>query len=231
MRNPVDIVEELVSRIDNTITAKSVVDNSDGTFSLMVCDIKYATTQTTLNGINISSIIDHGTYYEIILVTNTEPVAPFLLNAPKYYDGTAIGVNQELIELQSNPSRPSFYPMIYFPDTLRGTDYSKYTPEMDAECRLVFAVNRDISWTNKQIKKNCINPMLVLLDEMKHIIDKDKSLLINNYRVIQYYRLGEKVETRGTISNMINDYCSGIVVDFNMVVYPDFECKCCCKIS
>lgn len=230
-RNPVDIVEELVSRIDNTITAKSIVDNGDGTFSLMVCNIKYATIRTIINGIPILDIINHGTHYEILLDTDVEPVAPFELNSSKYYHGTAIGVNQTIISLQSDPSRPSFYPMVYFPDTLRGTIYSKYTPEMDAECRLIFAVNYDRAWNDEQVKEICINPMLRLLSLFKEAVNKDKSVLADNYRVIQYYRLGEKVESKGTISNAINDHCSGIVVDFNLIVYPSFQCECCCKIS
>lgn len=239
MRNPIDIVAELVARIDNTIVPKKIatdisgnpvyiVENVDGTFYFKTCDIKYLTPEIKINGYQIVSIVENGDYTVTVrgAITGT-----LTITQPRYYHGTAIAVNDELKQLETSPLRPVVFPMIYFPETRKPTRYpdiSNY--EMEADCRLVFAVNFKDEWTASDLKEHCINPMLELLSLFKNVVDADQKIQIESYSVEQFSKLGDKIEGKGTIFNAINDRMSGIVVDFTMSVAHDFECICCCPV-
>jgi hypothetical protein len=237
LRNPIDIVAELVSRIDYSIEALTVtyVDpniitnptQSGVPYSIFTCDIKYATTEMKLNGYKIVSIIDHGNRFEMIV---KEPITvPLYLSQPVYYHGTAIAVNTKLGLAETNINRPITFPMMYFPETRKGTRYPKETPiEMEADCRLVIAVTFNDAWNAQQLKDQCINPMLKLLEEFNKAVDNDVMIEVSDYNVEQFSKLGDKIEGKGTIFNAINDKMSGIVVDFTMSVAHDFRCVCCC---
>lgn len=225
MRNPVDIVEELVSRIDGTITAKSITDNLDGTFTIKTCNAKYATPAILLNGLSIVSVTDFDTYYEVVVSSDTLPVEPFVLSPPKYYEGTAIDANQQIINLQSGNTES--YPMIYFPASLRSIKQPEFVPESNSQCRLVFAVGADRSWDASAKKNIGINPMLQLWIELRNVIKSDATVRISSdASIIPYYILGDMIEGKGTIFNAINDNCSGVVVDFDLEALEIFRCKC-----
>lgn len=217
---------ELVGRIDNTVNAKSIVENFDGTYTITTCNIKYLTSNLTINGVRVLEIVENGDYQ---VKVQAEVVEPLTITQPRYYHGTAISVNTELMDILSNTNRPVAFPMIYFPETRKPTRYPKLSNyEMEADCRLVFAVEFLHEWDAGMLKDYCINPMLQLLDLLKTVVDNDFKILIDGYSVEQFSKLGEKVEGKGVIFNAINDNMSGIVVDFTMSVAHDFECLCCC---
>lgn len=243
MRNPVDIVEELVSRIDYSITPKVLATDVNGdpvyvleeivdgtiTYYFKTCNIKYLTTESLINGVRIIEIAENGDYLVRLKESITVPIN---INQPRYYLSTAIEVNKELMDVLSNVNRPNAFPMIYFPETRKTVNYLKLSNyEMVASCRLVFAVEFLDEWDGHKLKDNCINPMLQLLELFKNVVDNDPKILIESYSVEQFSRLGEKVEGKGVIFNAINDKMGGIVVDFTMSVAHDFECLCCCPIN
>lgn len=238
MRNPIDIVAELVSRIDYSLSQLEiaedingdpvyVIENPDGTYYFETCDIKYLNKFMKVNGVKVVSIEDLGDRFKVTVQTQVS--VPLMITQPRYYHGTAIAVNDELKQLETKTTRPNVYPMIYFPETRKSTRYFKESVnEFEADCRLVFAVNYLNGWTAKELKDYCINPMLQLLGEFENVVNNDLNITIESYSVEQFSKLGEKVEGKGTIYNAINDFCSGIVVDFQMLVKNDFVCTCCC---
>lgn len=226
-RNPIDIIQEVVSRIVTTITPIDIFVNVDGTWTVTTCDPSYATLLVKLNGYQILSITPNGNRFDLII--KEEVSGTLNLDPPRYYHGTAVDTNQKMQSIETKPTRPLAYPMIYFPEVRSKTRYPKLTPiEMEADCRLIFAVNFKKEWNAEQLKDNCINPMLKLFDLFDKAIQDDPNIRVDNFDVEQYSRLGAKVEGQGTIYNAINDNCSGVVVEFTMSVNHDFICTCCC---
>lgn len=233
-RNIVDIINEVVDRIDNTIVGETPLNSA---VSILTCDPKWASTSTNINGVKIKEVNKVDKYYEIVL--NSAVIAPFLLSKPKFYHGTVVNTNTQIQSLEKNPLRPNVYPMVYLPETSRATTYYdrlRDAREMSGEIQLVLAVPFRTEWDSRELKDYCINPMIELADLIQKEIKKDKRLrLTSGFSVEQFSKLGSKVSTtaganQGVVYNMINDYCSGVVVNFSLDVYPSFICKCCCEI-
>lgn len=228
-RNIVDIVKSLVLQLNSEIIATSIVGNTNGTYSIFTCDPKYSTTVLSINGVSILEVIPRGSYYEIIV--ESEVVRPLSISPAKYYHGTLIATNKLINTNSTDPDEVPVFPMIYFPETRNPVRRYARTDlrEMSADIRLIFAVPFGQDWNSEQIKDNCINPMIVLARRFRDVVQNATNIeLVGNYTEEQYSKLGEKVEGKGTIYNMINQNCSGLVVDFTVDVYPEFECSCCC---
>ena len=218
--------------MDTSITATSIMDNSDTTYSIFTGDVKYATTVVKINGVKILDVIDHNTCYEIKM--DGEVTEPLNLSAPEYFHGTLIATNTKIQGKMQDRFDRTVFPLAYFPEVNSNIVYYNSTDlrEMSADIRLIFAVPFQDGWDSDKIKNTCITPMIRMSELLENAIDASYNInLTSGYAIDPYSKLGDidkGKSIQGVVANMINAKCSGIVVDFSIDVYPSFRCTCSC---
>ena len=100
MANTVDIIKRVVAAIDNTFKVSSIIDNSDGTYTLETCDTLHLQE-------NFPLVIDGNDYLVNEVVADTSitiagsvlPTATsFEIYPPVYFHGTVIKAMEDMKE-------------------------------------------------------------------------------------------------------------------------------------
>lgn len=224
MRNPIDIVGAIVDNIDCEIIANSITLNVNNTFTINTCDTKYATIGLDINGIPIINVTDTG------ITLQSVTTQPYVLSKPKYYYGTLIELNKAINDIKQIPEPMQMaYPMCYFPEVRNRTkEFLNSDKEMQISVDLIVALPYSNEWSASDFKELGTNPSLKIVEAFIEAIKSDGTLDIdgNNWDVTIYSKLGEKRDIKGAIATIINDRCTGVILEIDLIVYKNFKCKC-----
>lgn len=217
----VGILRQLISEMEIKVCVKSSLDNGDGTFTIETCNTQH------VNECSIFSI--NGSDYTVESIENDSSITfsgspilqeDFLLPAPLFIPDTPQGANNEIIERKSEIDRhPFIWLLENFPTNF---NFNGSADIAQARVRLFFLdAVQEKSWLEDQHRKNCIEPMLNLVDKFLIDLQKKVSGKIENFTVTNRIRFGQ---TSGG-KKIIDEHLSGVELDITIPI-KKWSIKC-----
>lgn len=213
-----ELLIPIADAIVGTVGILSVVDNGNGTYTLGVCDSRWATKGFPLTIQGNSYTIESVEPDVSITVSGTvlPTVGTFELYRPKFYHGT---VESTISDLQRDVSGSKLstdkLPMIWLREPV---DETISAQEVDAilrksECTLYFAIDSDFGKeTNDDIFKYQVKPMRKLAQgffnsmELSGLIDNTD---LQDFRMTDYAAVATTMAKDGSVKNVFNMNLSG----------------------
>lgn len=226
------IVEELVDLMNFKIETDNLwVDNSDGTYTLDLCDTYW---------LNVQSAIDvSATIYEIVSVVEDESITvsgsflpatnTFFVNKPHFYMGTIVQANNDITE--SNKDVSARTPMAYLFRDLEDTFKSNESIlDRETPIRLFFLHEAnfedfDVDVTDEEILKPMRSMAYYFVD---NILRKSKligDINDEDYSIRDYSKFGTE-NASGYVNNIFNDHYSGVELNITLPIKKNYDCKC-----
>lgn len=223
-KSTVNIIRELVSLMKFPFTIKSVVDNTDGTYTL-----ETGSTHYLQKGSNTVFVID-GEPYEILEVVINEsvkvkgevlPVAStFDLPTPYFFHGTIRQTNTEISEEEDMAKKtPMVYLLRPFSETVDAQDENDVPVERESELTLFFLAEADFNWAyTNDFDHNALEPMWSMMNTFIETI-KDSNMIGR----IGTYRVEDKIKFAVYTSNgaekiLFKDNLSGKQLDITLPI-------------
>ena len=228
-----DIIETLVNQLTFTELINDLIDNTDGTFTIEVCNTFHV--QPVCSKIDIG-----GTFYKVTQVVNntsitfTASVAPvgttFSIEGPKYFHGTRIAINNELTKITQGSEK---MPMVFVWEVIREIFNNDRTKSLErtSDLRIFFLGQRPpgVDKTDK-IYTDAVVPMWNLSHEFIKLITK--SCLIdkfNDYTLINFAKFGVE-GTSGASDSFFNEELGGVELRIDLPIIKsltgDDPCNC-----
>ena len=223
----VDFIEDIVDSMLPTITIDSVVDNGDGTQTLTTCDTywirKYL--DITINSVEysvLSFVKDVSiTISSTTLVTSTS----FVLNAPYYFHGSPMQVNNEFLIKKNEANK---YPLVYLVESLTDNHYDELDgKDKDMNLRIFFLD----SFANKNDEvdahyTNVIVPLNASLDYFVELLKSNSTTLPFSYDVTNRVKVGVYSTNQGNTSQIFEDPLDGVEFVATVTTLKSTNCKC-----
>lgn len=169
-KSTIDIFRDLVESMTFPVSIRTIVTNSDGTFSLYVCNIYHAQPNFTVE-INSESytIISIDSENKIITVGGLVPITVYLfeLYHPYFFFGTPISTGVELNK-ESQVNIPHV-PMVYFAlpfDDVNNNDLTPINKTITGDLYFLTQGN-NFQWLNEQAYNEGVMPMRRLQENLE----------------------------------------------------------------
>ncbi len=230
-----DIIESLVNQLTFTGAINNLIDNTDGTFTIEVCNTFH--TQPVCSMIDIG-----GTDYKVTEVVNntsitfTASVAPvgttFSIEGPKYFHGTRIAINNELSKITQGSDK---LPMVFVWEVIReifNLDFDNPV-ERNSDLRIFFLGQRapGVDKTDT-LYADAVVPMWNLAHEFIKLIKNSTcniGELDGNFTIINFAKFGVE-GAAGASDSFFNEELSGVELRIDLPVLKDFTsagaCDC-----
>lgn len=213
-RDFMEIMQELIDGLNRTVTIRSVVDNTDGTYTLTVCDVKYAqpSYRVTINGeaYQIVSV----TSDTVMTVRGTVLPVPgdFDLYQVYFFHGTPTETNLELDpEKDSARQTPMYWALENFTESF--TDEPDNAIERETTIRL-FALSKANfkKWKTRDFYAECIQPMRRLQAMVNAAMRADTTTfhtLDQEFKLTNHIRFGVYINNSGVEKSLFALQLSG----------------------
>ena len=224
----VDEIEQIVALMTPTVKIDEVIDNGDGTQTLLICNTYWMRKFLTVT-------ID-GTEYEISAfdqnVSITIPIAPlvavdsFVLQAPFYYHGTPIQANNEfLVEKRDNKK----YPLIYLVESMDEFFYDEeHSNEKDSPLRILFldSFENNKSEVDGHYTER-IKPLVASCNFFVELLQDDPVYTKFTYNKNNRVKVGVETTNEGSTSQIFNDPLNAVEFVATVTRYKSTDdCSC-----
>lgn len=229
-----DIIESLVNQLTFTGAINNLIDNTDGTFTIEVCNTFH--TQPVCSMINIG-----GTDYKVTQVVNntsitfTASVSPvgttFSIEGPKYFHGTRIAINNELSKITQGSDK---LPMVFVWEVIReifNLDEEDRI-ERNSDLRIFFLGQRapGVDKTDT-LYADAVVPMWNLAHEFVKLLKNDVGVgeLDGNFTLINFAKFGVESQN-GATDSFFNEELSGTELRIDLPILKKFTCTDACDV-
>ena len=223
----VDFIEGIVSNMTPTVEIDSVVDNGDGTQTLTICNTYWIRKRLTVT-------IDGNAYVVTSFINNTSitiPTTPlvtvdsFILQAPFYFHGSPISINNEWAIQNKDKNK---YPLIYLVESISENYYDRDSSlDKDSPLRVFFldsfASNKDevdAHYTNVIVPLNSMASEFVNLLNTNSLIDPFSYVKTNRVKV------GVYTTYKGHTDQIFADPLDGVEFVSTVTFIREFPCDC-----
>lgn len=225
----IDILRAVADQIDPTITIDNVVDNGNGTYDIITCDVKYAIVGFSVTiGSNQYKIIE----VDDTTITVSGSVAitaeTFDLYPVYFYHGTPIETNAQLEQVNNASDKT---PMIWVLENINETIYRQEDTNLDRSinCRIFFLTQADNErWFNDDAYLYAIEPMRRLMQMFIDIIESNVGSFYTDdltYNSTAYSKFVVYISNKGTLKNMFADKLAGVEANIgSLIVVKGYEC-------
>ena len=226
----VDFIEGIVDSMTPTIEIDSVVDNGN-TQTLTICNTYWIRKflPVTIDGITyvVDSFIKN-TSITIPKNLTTQPlvtVDSFILQAPFYFHGTAISVNNEWIRENNEDNK---YPLIYLVESMTEFIYDRdSSKEKDSPLRIFFldsfASNDDEVDAHYT---NVIAPLISMKSKFVDLLNNSPEIDPFDYNITNRVKVGVETTNKGNTSQIFGDPLDGVEFVSTVTFNRDFSCDC-----
>jgi len=233
MGNLVDIVSTIIDKIDLDIKVDGIIDNSDGTFTISLCETKYLTLYKIIKSDALLeysiTAIEFGVSITVAPEGHSTDFAGAIVTMPKpqFIHGTPQTTNNEYLSLDNETAKKT--PFIWLVET-----YSYDDPGGDSILEASYKVRlffldwaNEEAWTNSEHNKFAIKPMEALKTIFMEVIEDSfdfRKPKATNIRV--HPRFGVEIKDKGNKRKIINEDLTGIEARINLDLYDLSFCEC-----
>ena len=231
--NTVDIVEDLVALMGQTITISGVVDNGDNTYDLTINDVYWLRPSNviTFSGVDymVLVLIDCN---EIRVSGASAPIVgdTYSLAAPFYFHGTPIATNDLLTEIISDVDK---YPAVYCLENLTESfirDPADSILDRESPVVLFFMDRTDFNdFRTDEHYTNAINPMRRSVQVFEELTQNRNGIGEYNFTLTNHAKLGVQTTNKGATSKIFNDDLAAVEFSATLPIHKDLVCALECK--
>lgn len=228
-----DILETVVNSLQFSVTIKSQVINTDGSITLSCCDIYHAEVGRIVTiGVNDYTItaIDDTVKTITVIGTGSITTTTFELYHPKFFYGTPLAMENELIEIEDAADKT---PMIFLLLKYREQYFEDLEDTLDriSNCTIYFLTQSNFEdWKSTDIFTNAVKPMHRLQQNFLNFLKTD-NVHFNMIDFSDNYdpetKFGVYVANKGVPKGFFTDKLSGGKTDFALPIYKDYSCDNC----
>ena len=223
----VDFISSIVSLMTPLVDIDTVVDNSDGSQTISVCNTywirKYLTVKIGGNDYVVSSFIKDTSFTipSAIAVTSTS----FNMTAPYYFHGSPMQVNNEHIVIKDSANK---YPLIYLVESLTDVYYDELDGrDKDMGLRMFFLDSLDSK--NDEVNEhftNIVKPLNASLDYFVELLKENALTLPFSYDVTNRIKVGTYTTNQGNTGEIFNDTLDGVEFVSTVTLNKSTVCEC-----
>ena len=231
-KQTVYIIQDLINEFYDSLqfTATSLVDNADGTYTLLTCDTLYLQEclKLTLLGVNYE-IVEVVQGESITLKGNIAPPLTFKPYQLYYFFGNIVDTNIEMHQKESNVSKRT--PFIYLLEKLTDEFNNDRGNLIDRETdlRLFFLTQSKFGkWKQSDHHDKAIIPMRNLVYKFIKFLDNSKIISnFDRYNVTDCPNFGIVRKDGGKPEALyFNDFLSGCELKITLPIYKGQHCEC-----
>lgn len=209
-----ELIKPIVEAIDNISTIDSVVDNSNGTYTILMCDTLWITTgfDIIING-NSYTVISFIPNVSVTISGSVLPIiGDFELYRPVFYHGTIAATEEVLNEKINNRLiAKDKFPMIWLHEPLpeRISDNEDEAIIRNSDCEIYFVIDAAISIPQDDHYAYAIKPMRQLIDRFfaaMKLTGLINTALINYHDLLDLPRFGRYTLNSGAQKTIFSDY-------------------------
>lgn len=230
-----DIIETLVNQLTFTEVINNLIDNTDGTFTIEVCNTFH--TQPKCSTITIGALP-----YKVTQVVNntsitfTASVAPvgttFSIEGPNYFHGTRIAINNELSNITKGSEK---MPMVFVWEVIREIfnldDEDRI--ERTSDLRIFFLGQRPpgVDKTDK-LYADAVVPMWNLSHEFIKLLKNNVQIgeLDGNFTLVNFAKFGVE-GVNGATDSFFNEELGGTELRIDLPILKKFTCEGACDVN
>jgi len=219
----VDIIREVVEDISIVFTAKTIVDNGNGTYTLTTNDTMYLQEKFS---ITIDSVVyeSESTVKDVsitIIGTILPVIKVFNIYAPVYYHGTVIKVKSEINGEVDSHNVFSHTPFIYLREIIEDENESKYSEKPIAKTtslQILFLTQCNYEdWLVVDHYSKSIYQMRKLVDRFIDSVYLNKKIgRFDTFRTKNHVNFGVYVTDKGAAKSVFTDNLSGIELNITL---------------
>jgi hypothetical protein len=222
-----DILEQIITAINYTFTASSIVDNLDGTFTLFSCNTLHlqAGYDLVIDG-NDYVIISVNNNVSIIVGGSVVPTSKtFQTYNPTFKAGTIITTN---IELDKTNDANEILPLIYLREVFEETFFNDdNTNDRESPVEIFFLTQSDHSSTEDDLVNYGVKPMFALSQMFIEMLNKNKDVgKFDDFSLTNWLRFGFEAQNGAT--KKVFNYCDMSGVQMRITI-PFSKNLSCCK--
>jgi hypothetical protein len=223
----VDYISDRVAEMTPTVEISSVVDNGDGTQTLSVCDTywmrKYLPVTIDGNEYEISSFVE-----DTSITISSSPlvtVDSFTLQAPYYFHGSPMAVNNEHLAIKNDENK---YPLVYLVEALTDSYYDEEdSKDKDMGLRIFFLDS--FASKDDEVSEhftNIVKPLNASMNYFVELLKADSYALPFSYDVTNRVKVGVYTTNQGNTTEIFSDPLDGVEFVSNVTLLKGYECKC-----
>jgi hypothetical protein len=234
-RDIVDVVkEDIIDKIDSTITVKAITLDGDPDLRFTVCDLKWIKEGQTVFDQDDNSyavaFIDRET--NEIRTLRPSPTAQLKKGSvlriikPKYYHGTRIVANIEIPMSVDNDIRLAV-PFIWLVETIPGSTYPEdSSQDFDADIKLFFLDEVDPQATNSDQRQQGVKPMLALKEAFYEAVEGSYTITRRRNSPERTFSLLGRETEKGMVQAILDGYFGGVEIRPTLTFAKTARCKC-----
>jgi hypothetical protein len=224
----VDFIEDIVTQMTPTITIDLVVDNGDGTQTISTCDTYWIRQYliVTIDSIDyeVSSFVKD-TSFTIPSTPSLVTADSFTLNAPYYFHGSPMQVNNEKLAIKNDSNK---YPLIYLVESLTDSFYDELDgKEKDMGLRMFFLDS--FNSKNDEVDAHYTNRIVPLNSSLNYFVELLKAnsyTLPFSYDVTNRIKVGVYTTNQGYTDEVFSDPLDGVEFVSTVTLLKGYVCKC-----
>ena len=223
----VDFIEDIVSEMTPTIDISNVVDNSDGTQTITVCNTYWIRKYLVLTINSVEYIVGSFVKDTSITVPSTTLItsSSFVLQAPYYFHGSPMSANNEHLAIKLEKNK---YPLVYLVEALTDSYYDSLSGfEKDMGLRMFFldsfASNDDeidAHYTNS------IVPLKASHDYFVELLKENSYVQPFSYQTTNRVKVGTYTTNSGNTAEIFSDPLDGVEFVSSVTLAKSTLCKC-----
>jgi hypothetical protein len=162
---------------------------------------------------------------EIEIKTTNEPITTIIFEYPKFFYGTVIDFNNEVVHLNFKDKLPCIYLHERFDENIGGID-AVY--ERSGTYDLYFLTDADFAkWDNDKFQNMAIEPMGELASMFVREIRESSSnvVKISDYKQGNRQRFASYIDSKGEIKKDVSDSLSGVKITMDLKFIKK-NCNC-----
>ncbi len=223
-----EFIESIIEGLRDTSPITLITDNGNGTFTITTDPLNLSVDNGIGDYVTISGIsyqISNLTAGSFDITSSVAVIgSTWTANAPYYFHGTPIAVNEQLRKIQIGKQKAS---MIYLAEILRerinNDPLSRIASEQDIA--LFFMDNANFpDWTTTQHYTNVITPMRALVTEFITALKASPRVgEFEEYDLINHAKWGLYIDNKGHKKNIFDENLSGVEMQINLPLtwFPD----------
>jgi hypothetical protein len=223
----VDFISDMVALMTPTITIDSVVDNGDGTQTISVCDTYWIRKYKVLTIDSVEYIVSSFVKDTSFTIPSTTLVTAtsFVLEAPYYFHGSPMQVNNEHLKIKVSANK---YPLVYLVEALTDNHYDELDGrDKDMGLRIFFLDSLD--GKNDEVTEhftNVVKPLNAMLSYFVELLKDNTYTLPFSYDVINRVKVGVYTTNQGNTEEIFSDPLDGVEFVSTLTVNKSTVCAC-----
>lgn len=231
LKETVDIIEEFVSGVQNTVQIKSIEDLGDNLYKIVTCNTSYLfpMMEFTVDDVDYVVQLDGFVSNKEFIIKGSQTITESVITLPpmKYFHGTVIATVQELKQKQFSKDK---FPMVYLMETLRDQFDNSVGSAINRTSflRLFFLCETDEdNWNTNEHYNYAILPMRNALYQFVDTLDRSALIgQFDGYEAVNHAKFGVYMSNVGHTKRIFNDRLSGVELQINLPIKKSSICYC-----